>query len=61
MIEAFATLERSAQALDGQIRYRLQQSVPAHRRATTGTETDLLTRARNALKEHTTAAGVPLD
>ncbi|MFB6984599.1 hypothetical protein ACNPQN_32650 [Streptomyces sp. NPDC056297] len=60
VIEAFGTLERAAQALDGQIHYQLQQPVPARRRATTGAETDLLTRTRAAL-EHTAAAGVPLD
>jgi hypothetical protein len=60
IIEAFGTPERAAQALDGQLRYQLQQPVPAHRRATTGAETDLLTRTRAAL-EHTTAAGIPLD
>lgn len=46
--------------LDGQIHYQLQQPVPAHRRATTGTETDLLATVRNAL-EHTAAADVALD
>ncbi|MFI5867125.1 hypothetical protein [Streptomyces sp. NPDC051546] len=60
VIEAFGTLERAAQVLDGQIHYQLQQPVPAHRRATTGTETDLLTRARNALQQ-TAPAGVLLD
>ncbi|MGW0889236.1 hypothetical protein ACWDYA_13840, partial [Micrococcus luteus] len=60
VIEAFGTLERAAQALDGQIHYQLQQPVPAHRRATTGAETDLLTRARHAL-EHTALSAVPLD
>ena len=50
VIEAFGTPERAAQALDGQIHYQLQQPVPAHRRATTGAETDLLTRARSALE-----------
>ncbi|MFE1782129.1 hypothetical protein ACFW9F_05960 [Streptomyces sp. NPDC059506] len=60
VIEAYGTLERAAQALDGQIHYQFQQPVPAHRRATTGPETDLLTRARDAL-EHTIPAGVPLD
>ncbi|MEV0965512.1 hypothetical protein AB0J25_23530 [Streptomyces sp. NPDC049910] len=60
VIEAFGTFERAAQTLDGQIHYQLQQPVPAHRRATTGAETDLLTRARDGL-EHTAPAGVPLD
>ncbi|MEU7031585.1 hypothetical protein AB0A60_33420 [Streptomyces sp. NPDC046275] len=60
VIEAYGTLERAAQALDGQISYQLQQPVPAHRRATTGTETDLLTRARGALK-HIAAADSPFD
>lgn len=60
VIEAFGTLERTAQALDGQIHYQLQQPVPAHRRATTGAETGLLTRTRDAL-EKTAAADVPLD
>ncbi|MFF8618810.1 hypothetical protein [Streptomyces sp. NPDC015350] len=60
VIEAFGTLERATQALDGQLHYQLQQPAPAHRCATTGIETDLLTRTRAAL-EHTTAAGVSLD
>lgn len=60
VIEAFGTLERATQALDGQIHYQLQQPVPAHRRAATGAETGLLTRTRAAL-EHTTAAKVPFD
>ncbi|POX58087.1 hypothetical protein C3492_39635 [Streptomyces sp. Ru62] len=60
VIEAFGTLQRAAQALDGQIHYLLQQPVPAHRRTTTGTETDLLTRARHAL-EDTETAGTPFD
>ncbi|MEU9761911.1 hypothetical protein AB0D98_19620 [Streptomyces sp. NPDC047987] len=60
VIEAYGTLERAAQALDGQIHYQLQQPVPARRPATTGAETDLLTRARDAL-EHTAATSVPLD
>jgi hypothetical protein len=60
VIEAFGTLERAAQVLDGQIHYQLQQPVPAHRRATTGAESGLLTRTRDAL-EQTAAAGVPLD
>lgn len=59
VIEAYGTLERAAEALDGQIHYQLTQPSPAHRRATTA-ESGLLTRARNAL-ERTTAAGVPLD
>ncbi|WP_331725294.1 hypothetical protein [Streptomyces zaomyceticus] len=49
VIEAYGTVERAAQALNGQISYQLQQPVPAHRRATTSTENDLLTRARSAL------------
>ncbi|MGW6144408.1 hypothetical protein [Streptomyces sp. NPDC055140] len=60
VIEAFGTLERAAQVLDGQIHYQLQQPVPAHRRSATGAESDLLTRTRDALK-HTAPAGVPLD
>ncbi|MER7000698.1 hypothetical protein [Streptomyces sp. NPDC000410] len=60
VIEAYGTLERAAQVLDGQIHYQLQQPVPAHRRATTGAESDLLTRARDAL-DHTADAGVPFD
>lgn len=59
--EAFGTPERAAQALDGQIRYQLQQPVPARRRTTTIAETDLLTRTRAALEQHTAAAGVPLN
>ncbi|WP_256098665.1 hypothetical protein [Streptomyces agglomeratus] len=50
---------RAAQVLDGLISYQLQQPVPAHRRATTGAETDLLTTARDALGH--TVAGAPLD
>ncbi|MGW5283438.1 hypothetical protein ACWERI_28910 [Streptomyces collinus] len=60
VIEALGTPERAAQALDGQIHYQLQQPVPAHRRAATGAETDLLTCARDAL-QHLTNADVPLD
>ncbi|MEU4039886.1 hypothetical protein [Streptomyces collinus] len=60
VIEAFGTPERAAQALDGQIHYQLQQLVPAHQRAQTGAETDLLTCARDAL-QHLTNADVPLD
>ncbi|MET8816397.1 hypothetical protein ABZW47_30905 [Streptomyces sp. NPDC004549] len=60
VIEAFGTVERATQALDGQIHYQLQQPVPAHRRTVTGAETDLLTRTRAAL-EHSTAAEVPFD
>lgn len=60
VIEAFGTFDRAAQALGGQIRYQLQQPVPARRRTTVGAETALLTRARDAL-EHTTAADAPLD
>lgn len=60
VIEAFGTLDRAAQALDGQIHYQLQQPVPARGRATTGAETDLLTRARYAL-ERTAPSDVPLD
>ncbi|MFE0774153.1 hypothetical protein [Streptomyces sp. NPDC058861] len=58
LTEAYGTLERAAQALDGQIRYQLQQTLPVHRRTTTGTESDLLTRTRNALNDltHTGAA-----
>ncbi|WP_256098645.1 hypothetical protein [Streptomyces agglomeratus] len=59
VIEAFGTLDRAAQVLDGLISYQLQQPVPAHRRATTGAETDLLTTARDALGY--TVAGAPLD
>ncbi|MFE9252869.1 hypothetical protein [Streptomyces sp. NPDC007088] len=60
VIEAFGTMERATQALDGQIHYQLQQSVPAHRRTVSGAETDLLSRTRAAL-EHSTAAEVPFD
>lgn len=58
--EAFGTPQRAAQALDGQLHYQRQRPVPAHRRATIGTETELLTRTRAAL-EPLTAAGLPLD
>ncbi|MFJ5817339.1 hypothetical protein ACIQGT_26095 [Streptomyces sp. NPDC093108] len=60
IIEAFGTPERATQALGGQIHYQLQQPVPAHRRATTGAETDLLTRTRAAL-EHIAAASIALN
>ncbi|RNF81146.1 hypothetical protein [Streptomyces botrytidirepellens] len=50
VIEAFGTLERATQTLDGQIHYQLQHPVPTHRHATTSAETGLLTRARNALE-----------
>ncbi|MFD7956039.1 hypothetical protein ACFV4X_21400 [Streptomyces ardesiacus] len=60
VIEAFGTLERAAQLLEGQLHYQLQQPIPAHRRATTGTESDLLNRALGAL-EHTAAAAVSFD
>jgi hypothetical protein len=60
VIEAFGTPERAAQVLEGQLHYQLQQPVPAHRRAATGAETDLLTRARNAL-ERTAPSAVALD
>lgn len=60
VIEAFGAPERAAQALDGQIHYQLQQPVPAHRRATTGAESDLLTSARDALQRIAPSA-VPLD
>lgn len=60
VIEAFGTLERAAQTLEGQIHYQLQQPVPAHRRATTGAESDLLNRALGAL-EHARAAGAAFD
>ncbi|WP_371101681.1 hypothetical protein [Streptomyces sp. PU_AKi4] len=56
VIEAFGTLERAAETLDGQLHYQLQQ----HRRTPTGTESDLLNRALDAL-EHTRAATVPFD
>ncbi|MET9111718.1 hypothetical protein [Streptomyces zhihengii] len=46
---------RAAQALDSQLHYQLQHPLPAHRHATTGSETDL-TRVRDALK-HTIPAG----
>jgi len=60
VIEAFGTLDRAAQVLEGQIHYQLQQPVPARRRATTGSEADLLTQVRDAL-EHTAASALPLD
>ncbi|WP_327391322.1 hypothetical protein OG728_39535 (plasmid) [Streptomyces microflavus] len=60
VIEAFGTPERAAQALDGQLHYQRQRPVPAHQRATAGTETELLTRTRAAL-EPLTAAVLPLD
>lgn len=60
VIEAFGTPQRAVEALDGQIHYQLQQPVPAHRRATTGAETDLLTRARSAL-ENTAPSDVAMD
>ncbi|MFH9044327.1 hypothetical protein ACH4FA_34025 [Streptomyces sp. NPDC017966] len=60
VIEAYGTLERAAETLDGQLHYQLQQPIPTHRRTTTGTESDLLNRALDAL-EHTRAADVPFD
>ncbi|MFG2767823.1 hypothetical protein [Streptomyces rubiginosohelvolus] len=60
VIEAFGTLERAAQVLDGQLRYRRQRPVSAHQRATTGIETDLLTRTRAQLEPLITP-GLPLD
>ncbi|MGW3390501.1 hypothetical protein [Streptomyces cinereoruber] len=60
LIEAYGTLERAAQALEGQIFYQLQQPVPAHRRTTTGAESDLLTRTRDALND-LTHNGAPFD
>ncbi|MGW6202100.1 hypothetical protein ACWF9B_00370 [Streptomyces sp. NPDC055089] len=60
VIEAFGTLERAVQALNGQIHYQLQRPVPAHLRAATIAETDLLTRTRDTL-EHTAPASLPLD
>ncbi|MFI1701415.1 hypothetical protein ACH419_36420 [Streptomyces bobili] len=60
VIEAFGTVKRAAEALDGQIHYRLQQPAPAHRRATNGPETDLLIRALGAL-ENTAPSAAPMD
>ncbi|WP_405416434.1 hypothetical protein [Streptomyces rubiginosohelvolus] len=60
VIEAFGTPQRAAGALEGQLHYRRQRPVPAHRRATAGIETDLLTRTRTAL-ETLTHAALPLD
>lgn len=60
VIEAYGTLERAAQALDGQISYQLQQPVPARRRAATGAERDLLALVREAL-EQSGPLGTPLD
>ncbi|MEU0853104.1 hypothetical protein ABZ387_34965 [Streptomyces flaveolus] len=55
LIEAFGTLDRAAQALDGQITYQRQHGPDA-----SGTEADLLTTARTALDRYTTMV-VPLD
>ncbi|WP_225650894.1 hypothetical protein [Streptomyces solaniscabiei] len=55
LIEAFGTLDRAAQALDGQITYQRQHGPDAP-----GTEADLLTTASTALDRLTTAV-VPLD
>ncbi|MFI7143145.1 hypothetical protein ACIBQ5_37305 [Streptomyces massasporeus] len=60
VIEAFGTLERAAHLLEGQLHYQVQQPIPAHRRATTGTESDLLNRALGAL-EHIAAAALSFD
>lgn len=60
VVEAFGTLERATEALEGQLHYQLQQPIPARRRATTDAESGLLHRALGAL-EHTRAAGVPFD
>ncbi|MER7195911.1 hypothetical protein, partial [Streptomyces flaveolus] len=55
IIEAFGTLDRAAQALDGQITYQRQHGPDAP-----GSEADLLTTARTALDRLTTTV-VPLD
>jgi hypothetical protein len=55
LIEAFGTLDRALQALDGQITYQRQ-----HGQGASGTEADLLTTARTALDRLTTAT-IPLD
>ncbi|MER7720860.1 hypothetical protein ABTX99_28615 [Streptomyces flaveolus] len=55
LIEAFGTLDRAAQALDGKITYQRQHGPDAP-----GTEADLLTTARTALDCLTTTV-VPLD
>ncbi|MCG8971511.1 hypothetical protein [Streptomyces sp. CL12-4] len=55
LIEAFGTLDRAAQALDGQITYQRQHGPDAP-----GTEAELLTTARTALDRLTTTV-VPLD
>ncbi|MEU6104497.1 hypothetical protein [Streptomyces flaveolus] len=55
LLEAFGTLDRAAQALDGQITYQRQHGPDA-----SGTEADLLTTAREALDRLTTTV-VPLD
>lgn len=60
VIEAFGTLERAAETLYGQINYQLQQPIPACRRATAGTESDLLNRALGAL-EQTRATDAPFN
>ncbi|MFF1680739.1 hypothetical protein ACFVYG_32465 [Streptomyces sp. NPDC058256] len=60
IIEAFGTADRARHVLDGRISYLLQQPVPAHRRATTGAEADLLTAVRDALGQRA-ATGVSLD
>lgn len=60
LMEAFGTLDRAHQVLDGQISYLLQQPTPGHRRATTGAEVDLLTRVRGAL-EQVSSPGTPLN
>ncbi|MFJ3214130.1 hypothetical protein [Streptomyces flaveolus] len=55
LLEAFGTLDRATQALDGQITYQHQHGPDA-----SGTEAELLTTARTALDRLTTAV-VPLD
>jgi hypothetical protein len=60
VIEAFGTLDRAAQALDGQIDYLRKQPVPAHRRTTTAAELDLLTTVRSGLDQVATSS-TPLD
>ncbi|MEV6668578.1 hypothetical protein [Streptomyces nigra] len=57
VIEASALWSAPAETLEGQIRYQLRQLVPVHRRATTGAERDLLSRALGAL-ERVRAVGV---
>ncbi|MER5888050.1 hypothetical protein ABT160_29885 [Streptomyces sp. NPDC001941] len=60
VIEAFGTVRRAGQAVDGQLTYQSQRPLCGRRHDTADTESGLLTRAHDAL-ERIGAAGAPLD